>query len=97
MRVRDLAIETLVFRFHQQSRYSVAALLGAVEVDPHLVGLRVLVPSEVPDNLIREELQSGNVAIAYSVMSTQLQRVEYEVRHLRDMFGDQIVLMAGGP
>ncbi|MGQ4870561.1 MAG: TIGR04013 family B12-binding domain/radical SAM domain-containing protein [Candidatus Thorarchaeota archaeon] len=97
MRVRDLAIETLVFRFHQQSRYSVAALLGAVEVDPHLVDLRVLVPSEIPDNLIREELQSGNVAIAYSVMSTQLQRVEYEVRHLRDVFGDQIVLMAGGP
>jgi len=88
---------TLVFRFYQQSRYSVAALLGAVETDPRLSSLRVLVPPRPPEEIIRTCLRQGRVTVAYSVMSTQLDRVREEVTRIRSMFGDSVILIAGGP
>lgn len=97
MRVRHVIDHTLIFRFYQQSRYSVAALLGAIECDPKLSGLRVLAPPRPPNETIRKHLRQGHVTVAYSVMSTQVDRVSDEVRRLRSQFGNTVTLLAGGP
>jgi len=88
---------TLIFRFYQQSRYSAAALLGALESDPKLSSLRVLAPPIPPNEIIKKYLRQGHVTVAYSVMSTQVDRVSDEVREIRSQFGNTVTLLAGGP
>ncbi len=89
---------TLIFRFHNQSRYTAAALLAAVEIDHRLTDLRILVPSEISEDIVTGALQESEiVVIAQSVMSTQVQRVERETKSIRKTFGDRVVLIGGGP
>lgn len=88
---------TLIFRFYQQSRYSIAALLGAIETDPRLDSLNVLVPSEAPERSIQTWLKYGPVTVAYSVMSTQAGRIIEEAKNIRSKHGDRVTLIAGGP
>ncbi len=96
-RVYDLDVRTLIFRFHTQSRYSVAALVGAAEIDPRLSELEIIAPFELTDDIVRTKLARGGVVIAHSVMSTQTDRVLQECRHIRRVFGDNVILVAGGP
>ncbi|MHA1771402.1 MAG: TIGR04013 family B12-binding domain/radical SAM domain-containing protein [Candidatus Thorarchaeota archaeon] len=90
-------VRTLLFRFHPQSRYSIAALTGAIEIDQRLVDLEIHAPLELPDALIVNSLEKGGVIIAHSVMSTQLKRVVKECQHIRNRFGNRVLLVAGGP
>ncbi len=97
MRVPSLEIQSLIFRAHTSSRYSVAALLGSIETDSRLSALRVHAPTDLPDSLIAAELEKrGKVVLAHSVMSTQTERVHQEIRTVRTKFGDSVVLIAGG-
>lgn len=96
MRVYSLEIQSLVFRAHTSSRYSVAALLGSIETDPRLNSLRVHAPIELPDSILATELKTGNAVLAHSVMSTQIDRIYHEVRGVREKFGDRVILVAGG-
>ena len=92
-----MACHTLIFSTHSTSRYSVAALLGAVEMDPSLSDLRIEAPTRLTNRLIENSLEYGGVAVAYSVMSTQTDRIYHEVKRLRERFHDSLVIIGGGP
>ncbi|MFX1270803.1 MAG: TIGR04013 family B12-binding domain/radical SAM domain-containing protein [Promethearchaeota archaeon] len=92
-----LASHHLIFRSHSSSRYSVAALLGSIETDHRLNDLQVSAPLELSDNMIQREVERGQVIIAQSVMSTQINRVYHETKRIRDRFGESVLLVGGGP
>ncbi|MFX1543863.1 MAG: TIGR04013 family B12-binding domain/radical SAM domain-containing protein [Promethearchaeota archaeon] len=97
MRVHCLASHHLIFRTHSSSRYSVAALLGSIETDHRLTDLEMSAPLDLSNNMIQREVEQGQVIIAQSVMSTQIDRVYHETRRIKDRFGDSVVLIGGGP
>ncbi|NHI83588.1 MAG: TIGR04013 family B12-binding domain/radical SAM domain-containing protein [Candidatus Thorarchaeota archaeon] len=97
MRVQCVGSYQLLFRAHQSSRYSIAALVGALENDDRLKDLQVSAPAKLSQNIICQALSQGPTIIAHSVMSTQLERVEKECRVVRQAFGDDILMIAGGP
>ncbi|MFW9803831.1 MAG: TIGR04013 family B12-binding domain/radical SAM domain-containing protein [Candidatus Thorarchaeota archaeon] len=97
MRVHCLASHHLIFRSHSSSRYSVAALLGSIETDHRLNDLQVSAPLELSDNMIQREAERGQVIIAQSVMSTQIDRVYNETKRIRDRFGESVIIVGGGP
>ncbi len=88
---------TLVFRAHSSSRYSVAALLGAIEIDERLQDLEIKAPVHDYRETIRKAERRGEVIVAFSVISTQIERVRREVAELRREHGKRVVLIAGGP
>lgn len=88
---------TLVFRAHPTSRYSIAALLGAIEIDERLSDLDVKAPIGNYQEVVLKSIQQGGCIVAYSVMSTQTKRVQQEISILRKKYGEQLVLVAGGP
>ena len=96
MRVYLVDSHTLVFAAHSLSRYSLAALLGAVETDPRLVSLHVVAPLELNESMLKKTAAGGRLIIAHSVMSTQIERVYHEVNKTRKMFGSGVTLIAGG-
>lgn len=87
----------LIFRTHSSSRYSVAALLGAIEMDSRLTGLELSAPLEMSDGFIRKATEKGPVIVAHSVMSTQTNRVFHESKKIKAQFGDAVTLIGGGP
>ena len=95
--MHDLGLESLIFRAHSSARYSLAALIGAIEIDQRLTDLNVIAPLELTDKIIQKSIAKGQVMIAHSVMSTQINRVRQEIHELRDKFGSSILLVAGGP
>lgn len=88
---------SLVFRAHSSSRYSLAALLGSVETDPRLESVRVFAPLDSVEKIVERETNQGRVVVAHSVMSTQVDRVRDEVNAIKQRFGKEITLVAGGP
>ena len=97
MRVQCLGIHKLIFRAHPTSRYSVAALLGAIETDSRLVELDVSAPIKLTETEIQSAIEKGPVVIAHSVLSTQVDRVYHEVRRVKEKYGKQVIHVAGGP
>jgi radical SAM superfamily enzyme YgiQ (UPF0313 family) len=87
---------TLVFSAHSSSRYSLAALLGAVETDPRLVDLHVVAPLELTDSVLEKAAAQGHLIIAHSVMSTQTERIYHEVSKTRKKLGSGATFIAGG-
>ncbi|MEE9353300.1 MAG: hypothetical protein V3U94_02625, partial [Candidatus Thorarchaeota archaeon] len=87
---------TLVFSAHSSSRYSLAALLGAVETDPRLADLHVVAPLELTESMLEKTAAQGQLIIAHSVMSTQTERVYHEVNKTRRKLGSGATLIAGG-
>ncbi|NHJ12227.1 MAG: TIGR04013 family B12-binding domain/radical SAM domain-containing protein [Candidatus Thorarchaeota archaeon] len=97
MRVSCLGSYQLLFRAHPSSRYSIAALVGAIENDGRLGELQVKAPVSISPNAIREALNQGQTIIAQSVMSTQLERVKKECDDIRQAFHEEVIMIAGGP
>lgn len=97
MRVQCVDSFQFLFRAHQSSRYSIAALVGALEKDERLKQLQISAPVKLSLDTIRHALSKGPTIIAHSVMSTQLERVRKECATLRQAFGNDIVMIAGGP
>lgn len=95
--MRLLTRYTLVFRAHPSSRYSVAALLGAIETDERLIDLEVRAPISDYQEVISNCIQHGTCIVAYSVMSTQTKRVRQEISNLRERYGEKVILIGGGP
>ncbi|MFX1484989.1 MAG: TIGR04013 family B12-binding domain/radical SAM domain-containing protein, partial [Promethearchaeota archaeon] len=87
---------TLIFRAHSSSRYSIAALMGAIETDHRLVELDVKAPIAFSMRELRECVERGPTILAHSVMSTQTERVYREVHRVRAKFGDDIIIVGGG-
>jgi radical SAM superfamily enzyme YgiQ (UPF0313 family) len=96
VRVYLLDSHTLVFSAHSSSRYSLAALLGAVETDPRLADLHVVAPLELTESVLEKMAAQGRLIIAHSVMSTQTERVYHEVSKARKKLGSGTTLIAGG-
>jgi B12-binding domain/radical SAM domain protein len=46
--------------------------------------------------VIASEVKNGTVVVAHSVMSTQTDRIHQEIRSIREKFGSQVILVAGG-
>ncbi|NWF96100.1 MAG: TIGR04013 family B12-binding domain/radical SAM domain-containing protein [Candidatus Thorarchaeota archaeon] len=88
---------SLIFRYTQHSRYSIAALLGAIEVDPRLSDLEIHVPRNLSSEMIRGLQERTQVIVAYSAMSTQFQSIAQECSRLRREFGRDITIVGGGP
>jgi B12-binding domain/radical SAM domain protein len=91
-----LDLRTLIFSTHSSSRYSVAALIGAVEMHPRLLDLQVEAPLELSNADVARASERGDVVIAHSVMSTQLDRVYDEVKRIRSKFGEAVKFIGGG-
>jgi len=87
---------TLFFSAHPSSRYSLAALVGAIETDHRLSELAVEAPTKISTKMIQKSVTSGTTIIAHSVMSTQANRVYREVRDVREKFGESIIIVGGG-
>ncbi len=96
MRVHLLSSHSLIFRTHSSSRYSVAALVGALELDHRLVDLDIQAPLDLSMKSIQKAIERGPTIIAQSVMSTQTERVYKEVREIRDHFGNDVIIVGGG-
>ena len=96
MRVQYLTSHTLIFRTHSSSRYSVAALVGALELDERLVDLSIQAPLDLALESIQKSIDKGPTIIAHSVMSTQTDRVYREVKELREQFGKDLTIIGGG-
>jgi B12-binding domain/radical SAM domain protein len=92
-----LCPDTLFFRTHPSSRYSVAALIGALETDHRLVDIRIEAPTSLDMESIRSSLGRGATIIAHSVMSTQTKRIYEEVRYTRRLLGNGVMIVGGGP
>ncbi|MFW9892412.1 MAG: cobalamin-dependent protein, partial [Candidatus Thorarchaeota archaeon] len=91
-----MASHTLVFRAHSSSRYSIAALAGAIETDPRLVDLNIKAPIEHSLKSLQKIVSQGPTILAHSVMSTQTERVYKEISEIREHFGKTVTLIAGG-
>jgi len=95
--VHQLCPHSLLFRTHPSSRYSVAALIGALETDPRLIDLKIKAPITLTDDDVQKSVKEGPTIIAHSVMSTQTKRIYEEVRRVREKYGDRVTLVGGGP
>ncbi|MBY8999147.1 MAG: cobalamin-dependent protein, partial [Candidatus Thorarchaeota archaeon] len=87
---------SLIFRTHSSSRYSVAALIGALELDERLVELDIQAPLDLSLKSIQNATEKGHTMIAHSVMSTQTERVYGEVQKIREQFGNDVTIIGGG-
>ena len=56
MRVHLLSPHSLIFRTHSSSRYSVAALVGALEIDQRLLDLDIQAPLDLSLNSIQKAI-----------------------------------------
>ena len=91
-----MGAKSLIFRTHSSSRYSVAALIGTLEIDNRLQDLDIEAPINLSMKMIDKKIQKGPVILAYSIMSTQSKQVYEEVKRIRDTFGNKLILVAGG-
>jgi B12-binding domain/radical SAM domain protein len=96
VRVQLLSSHSLIFRTHSSSRYSVAALVGFLELDHRLVDLDIQAPLDLSLKSIQKAIERGPTIIAQSVMSTQTERVYGEVKEIRNHFGDAVTVVGGG-
>ena len=96
MRVQQLDEISLIFRAHASSRYSVAALVGALEIDNRLLDIDIDAPPRLSSKGIEKKIERGTVVLAYSVMSTQTKKVYEEIKSLRHQFGDNLKIIGGG-
>lgn len=96
MRVYLLNSHSLIFRTHSSSRYSVAALVGSLELDNRLKDLEIQAPISLSLKSIQKAIDRGHTIIAHSVMSTQTDRVYKDVKQIRDHFGNQVTIIGGG-
>ena len=96
MRVQQLSSHSLIFRTHSSSRYSVAALIGALELDERLVNLSIQAPLDLSLKAIQKTSEKGPTIIAHSVMSTQTDRVYKEVKTIREQIGKDVTIIGGG-
>ena len=94
--MHDVESHTLIFSAHSSSRYSLAALVGVVEIDHRLTELAIEAPLELSMKSIQESVTRGFTIVAQSVMSTQTERVYKEVREIRDRFGNSVTVVGGG-
>lgn len=93
----QLVPHSLLFCTHSSSRYSVAALIGALEFDSRLLDIEISAPISLTDDDIQKSVKKGLTIIAYSVMSTQTKRIFEEVRRIREKFGERVIIVGGGP
>ena len=96
MRVQHLTSHTFIFRTHSSSRYSVAALVGSLELDERLVDVSIKAPLDLELESIQKSIDKGPTIIAHSVMSTQTDRIYREVKELRERFGEEVIIIGGG-
>jgi B12-binding domain/radical SAM domain protein len=96
MRVQHLTSHSLIFRTHSSSRYSVAALIGSLELDERLVDLNIQAPLDSSLKSIQKSIANGPTIVAHSIMSTQTDRVYREVKKIRKQFGRDVIIIGGG-
>jgi len=88
---------SLLFSTHSSSRYSVAAIIGALEIDPRLLDFEIRAPTTLTNEDILKSVKKGVTIIAHSVMSTQTKRIFGEVGRIREKFGEKVIIVGGGP
>ncbi len=91
---------SLIFYYHRLNRYSFNALAGALDADPELSELPVLIArsaGELRKAAAISVSQCGQTLVALSVLAPQLEAVRNLVGELRSDFGGKITIIAGGP
>jgi len=96
MRVQQLGATSLLFRAHTSSRYSVAALIGTLEIDDRLLDLDIDAPTRLSLKTIEKKIERGPIILAYSVMSTQAKNVYEEIKKIRQHFTEDLTIIGGG-
>ena len=91
MRVQCVGSYQLLFRAHQSSRYSIAALVGAVENDDRLTELQVSAPVRFSQGIISQALSQGPTVIAHSVIKEHIYVLSeyYTTLHYLRLFSEK--------
>lgn len=88
---------SLLLRYTKWNKYSFAALMGALEVDTRLKNLKVSFLTNVLQDIQQVLKKEDFCIVAYSIPSTQFLSIREEVEKIRERFGGNVFLVAGGP
>jgi B12-binding domain/radical SAM domain protein len=90
----------LILYYHWLNRFSFNALAAAIDSDPDLEGLPVVLATtadrlcQAAAGLLRWH---SRVAVALSILTPQMKAMQQAVRQLRSDFGERVIILAGGP
>ncbi|MBD3227558.1 MAG: TIGR04013 family B12-binding domain/radical SAM domain-containing protein [Candidatus Lokiarchaeota archaeon] len=85
----------LFFRFDKTTKYSMAALIGAIENNELFNNLSIEIGSLGDLKKIIDKY--NKVILAYSILSTEARKIQIEVEKIRNIFGDKLIIIGGGP
>ncbi|MHA1230033.1 MAG: TIGR04013 family B12-binding domain/radical SAM domain-containing protein [Candidatus Helarchaeota archaeon] len=86
----------LFFKYDKATKYSLAALLGCIEEHSILSDFDIKIGNLEEILQIRPE-KFEKVIIAYSFLSTQVKKIQIEIKRIRDIFDDRVIIIGGGP
>jgi len=87
----------LIFFFQKQNKYSINALIGALESKDYLKKIDIfLCQEELPEFILSLKKKYKKIGVAFTFFTSQIFLISSLVRHIRQKFPD-IILIAGGP
>jgi len=85
----------LFFTFSKFAKYSIAALVGSIEVDERLSNLEIKIGTL--NDLFEINIDHyDKVFIAFSFMSMQLNTIKDELKKVRNHFQNRVIIIGGG-
>ncbi len=91
---------SLVFYYHPLNRYSFNALAGAIDTEPELAELPILIaksPEELKKAVAGGIGRCDRTVVAFSILAPQLEEAGNLAGELRSDLGREITMVAGGP
>jgi B12-binding domain/radical SAM domain protein len=91
---------SLIFYYHELSRYSFNALAGALDCDPDLAETPISLPKTEDELMVEVANAAGShkcTVIAFSVMTSQYEDIRRLIGLLQSSYGSSIKILAGGP
>ena len=87
----------LIFFFQKQNKYSINALIGALESKDYLKKIDIFLCQEkLPEFILFIKKKYKKIGVAFTFFTSQIFLISSLVRHIRQKFPD-IILIAGGP
>jgi B12-binding domain/radical SAM domain protein len=91
-----LKSDLLFFKFNNITKYSIAALIGAIENNNNFSKLEIRVGTL--KELFELNVNKYNkIFLAYSFLSTQVNEIKKEINKIRQKFRDRLIIIGGGP
>lgn len=86
----------LFFKFNNITKYSIAALIGAIENNNNLSNLEIRVGT-LKEFFELNVNKYNKIFLAYSFLSTQVNEIKREINKIRQKFRDRLIIIGGGP